>query len=251
MRPYGAALETLVPAPWRAALRGLERRLMPAECLICQAVLGETGDEPLVCGVCRSRWARVTPPFCARCGQPVLEGVACRICAEWPAALACARSAVWLTGGAREAVHALKYGGWWRVAGSLADAMRGLAPLTGGLSLVPIPLGARRRRARGYNQSERLAQALAERTGGRVADCLGRARETRTQTALAPEQRRANVAGAFRARGPVPARCVLVDDVFTTGATLVAAAEALVAGGATEVQAVTFARAPLPVVHGS
>jgi predicted amidophosphoribosyltransferase len=81
---------------------------------------------------------------------------------------------------------------------------------------------------------------------------LVRGRETTTQTALAPEERRANVAGAFAprgGRGSVPARCVLVDDVFTTGATLVAAAEALAAGGAAEVQAVTFARAPLPVVH--
>jgi predicted amidophosphoribosyltransferase len=233
-----------------AALRGLERRLLPAECLTCSAALAEEGPEPLVCGVCRARWRPVAPPWCARCGQPSLEGIACRVCAAWPPALARVRSAVWMLDGAREAVHALKYDGWPRAADAMAEAMRGLEPLTGGVSLVPIPLGSRRMRARGYNQSAELARALAERGAGRVADCLRRSRETRTQTALTPDARRANVAGAFAAPAAAPAHCVLVDDVFTTGATLAAAAEALAASGARRIDAVTFARAALPVVHG-
>jgi predicted amidophosphoribosyltransferase len=68
-------------------------------------------------------------------------------------------------------------------------------------------------------------------------------RDTRTQTALTPEARQANVAGAFEAIGTPPAGSVLVDDVFTTGATLCAAAAALRAAGAERVEAVTFARA--------
>ena len=152
---------------------------------------------------------------------------------------------MWLTGGAREAVHHLKYQGWWRVAESLAETMRGLEPLTGKVSLIPIPLGARRFRERGYNQSERIAQAIAARTGLVVrSGVLSRERETPTQTALTPEARQANVAGAFRATGAAGLRCVLVDDVFTTGATLAEAGAALAAGAAAAVQAVTFARAP-------
>jgi predicted amidophosphoribosyltransferase len=102
---------------------------------------------------------------------------------------------------------------------------------------------------RGYNQAERLAEALARLTGLPLrADFLVRARETRTQTALAPEARRANVAGAFRAVGvPAGARLVLVDDVFTTGATLVEAATTLSEAGAGRVESVTFARAVPPV----
>jgi ComF family protein len=122
--------------------------------------------------------------------------------------------------------------------------MRRLEPLTGRVCLIPIPLGARREAERGYNQSERLATPLAALVGGTVnTDLLRRARDTRTQTALTPEARQVNVAGAFAATGRPPASVVLVDDVFTTGATLCAAAAALREAGAERVEAVTFARA--------
>jgi ComF family protein len=160
---------------------------------------------------------------------------------------------VWLDGGAREIAHRLKYDGWWRAADAMAETMveaaRCLEPLTGKGFLVPIPLGVGRGRERGYNQSERLATALADRLGLEVrAELLARGRETRSQTALTPEERRVNVAGAFRAgTGAAGAAVILVDDVFTTGATLVAAAAALVSAGATRIDAVTFARAVAPV----
>jgi predicted amidophosphoribosyltransferase len=114
-------------------------------------------------------------------------------------------------------------------------------------------LGTRRLKERGYNQSERIAAALGVMLDLPVrADWLSRVKETRTQTALAPEARQANVAGAFETRAlagaaGVPATCVLVDDVFTTGATLAEAGAALLAAGAPRVEAVTFARARLPV----
>jgi ComF family protein len=227
-----------------AALAELERWLLPPACLLCEAPIPAREGDALVCGLCLTRWRRVPHPLCARCGQPSMEGVDCRICAAWPPALARARSAVWLEGTARRAAHQLKYGGWTRLAQAMADAMRGLEPLTGRVCLIPIPLGARRQAERGYNQSERLAVALATRLGGTLrTDLLRRARDTRTQTALTPEARQANVAGAFTGTGRPPARVVLVDDVFTTGATLCAAAAALRDAGAEAVEAVTFARA--------
>jgi ComF family protein len=154
------------------------------------------------------------------------------------------RSAVWLEDSARDAVHQLKYEGWSRAAEAMAEAMLGLEPLTGQVCLIPVPLGVGRQRIRGYNQSERIAVALGNRTGNAVRrDLLCRLRETRTQTALTPEARHANVAGAFRAAPVNGMKLVLVDDVFTTGATLASAAAALVAAGARQVEAVTFARA--------
>ena len=226
------------------ALAGVERWLLPPACLLCQSPVPPRQGDALVCELCRSRWEPVAGPVCARCGQPAFGELECRLCAAWPAGLTRVRSAVWLRGSARHAVHLLKYEGWWRVAEALAEAMRALEPLTGRVCLIPIPLGARRLRERGYNQSERLAGAIAERVDGVVrADLLRRTRDTRTQTALTPEAREANVAGAFEAIGRPPACVVLVDDVFTTGATLCAAAIALRAAGAERVEAVTFARA--------
>ena len=165
--------------------------------------------------------------------------------------MARARSAVWLDGSARAAVHRLKYEGWTRAAEAMAETMRRLEPLTGRVSLIPIPLGGNRLRERGYNQSERIAAALGSRVQLSVrCDLLQRVRETRTQTALTPEARHANVSGAFRA-GPVKGlELVLVDDVFTTGATLAAAAAALVGSGAARVEAVTFARAVIELEMG-
>jgi ComF family protein len=235
-------------AELRAGLEELERWLLPAACLLCDAAIGSREGDALVCALCRSRWRAVPGPFCDRCGQPAFGDLACRICADWSPRVRRVRSAVWLDESARLAVHRLKYEGWTRVAESVAEAMRGLEPLTGQVSLIPVPLGVRRARERGYNQSERIAAALARQLGVPVrTDLLYRTRETRTQTSLTPEARRANLSGAFTAGEVRGLAVVLVDDVFTTGATLASAAEALAATGAASVDGVTFARALEPV----
>jgi ComF family protein len=235
-------------AGWRASLADIERWLLPAACLLCEAPVAAREDDALVCALCRSRWQALPSPLCRRCGQPGPAEPACRICSGWSPGLRRARSAVWLEESARRAVHKLKYDGWWRVSEAMAEAMRGLEPLTGRVCLIPVPLGARRARERGYNQSERIAAALGRLIGAPVRrDILRRVRDTRTQTALTPEERQANLAGAFACRGAEGLAAVLVDDVFTTGATLVSAASALAGAGAESVEGVTFARAMEPV----
>ena len=246
----------------------VEQLLLPAECLLCRALLSFADSSRLVCDVCRHRWRPLRAPWCARCGQPEPLFGRCRLCAEWPGAFGRARSAVWLDAGAREAVHALKYGGLPRIAPELAAAMAGLElPGIDSAWLVPVPLGRARLRSRGYNQSERLARALGRRWQRPVVDLLVRTRDTAAQTALTPEARLANVAGAFETRNVErgmrnrrPDDCsafrlppsafqrplILVDDVFTTGATLAEAARALERAGAGTVSAVTFGRAVVP-----
>ena len=237
-------------APWAElgrTLAALERWLLPSECLVCQGAIGAEPCDPLICATCRHRWVSLPQPQCERCGQPSTAAIACRTCTGWPEEFGGVRSAVWLDDSARRAVHFLKYEGWRRVAEPMAQELARRIPLARDVSLIPIPLGPTRLRTRGYNQSAVLATALAERLGVPVAEhALARRRDTPTQTALTPEARRANLAGAFVARR-VPPRPVLVDDVFTTGATLVEAAQALLEAGAPAVSAVSFARAPRPL----
>jgi len=243
----------------------VEQLLLPAECLTCHGLLGSRDAQRIICALCRQRWRSVRPPWCDRCGQPEPHFGPCRLCPEWPTGLATVRSAVWLAAEAQQAVHTLKYGGLPRIADDLAVAMAGLRPRSDGPSaLVPIPLAPQRLRQRGYNQSEVLARALArEWRIPVIVDALVRTRETPTQTALTPETRLANVAGAFAMRnaelgmrngtGRVNSAFhisnstfILIDDVFTTGATLAEAARALERAGVTTIHAVTFARAAIP-----
>jgi predicted amidophosphoribosyltransferase len=234
-----------------AALAAAERWLLPGACLLCESAVHPRDDDPLVCAACRARWSRLPDPLCERCGQPITPGVSCRLCPEWPVGFTGVRSAVWLEEQARRAVHYLKYEGWSRMAEPMADAMLPLACAMPTATLVPIPLSAARLRARGYNQSAELAGALQRRTGVPVASgALARRRDTGTQTALTPEARRANLAGAFVAVC-VPPNPVLVDDVFTTGSTLAEAGAALLLAGAREVRGLTFARAPRPLAEAA
>jgi ComF family protein len=232
-------------------LAGMERWLLPPACLLCGEPVPEREADALICDLCRIRWRPIPHPLCDRCGQPSLGDLECRLCAGWPEGLARVRSAVWLEASARDAVHRLKYEGWTRASEAMAETMRSLEPLTGRVSLIPVPLGRRRLRQRGYNHSECIANALGARIGAPVrTDLLRRARETPTQTALTPEARHANVAGAFGAGVVRGLELVLVDDVFTTGATLAAAGAALVEAGAARVEAVTFARAVVELGAG-
>lgn len=227
--------------PWADSIARVEQWLLPPACLTCHAPV--RGGDALVCGICRARWRPLPHPWCDRCGELAPLRVACRLCADWPPDFGPVRSAVRLDHAARPVVHQFKYQGWRRLAELFALRMLPLIEPFGDVDLVPVPLARGRRRIRGYNQAEELAGALHRLTGLPLASRrLQRTRETATQTRLTPESRRANLADAFTAE-PASRPALLVDDVFTTGATLLSAAGVLLDGGAAQVGAVTFARA--------
>jgi ComF family protein len=148
-------------------------------------------------------------------------------------------------GSLRAIVHALKYDGRISLACALAALMRehGREVLDGSNAVIPVPLHRRRRRARGFNQAEELANHL----GRPCVLALRRTRFTRSQTDLPELERQENVRNAFALRRGADVRdlcVVLVDDVCTTGATLEACAGVLRRAGAREVRALTAARVP-------
>lgn len=220
--------------------------LFPPECAAC----GRPGF-PFCTGCVRSI-VRLPAPGCQRCGRPLdASPPTCRDCP--PAPIAWSRAPFLFDGPARAALHRLKFSGQRSLAAGLAPAMvealaRSPPPALdprdlGDRVITWVPLGARRRRRRGFDQAEALARPVAALLGWPVRPLLHRAVETAPQARRSGPERRRALEGAFRARGPVPAAVVLVDDVLTSGATAAACASVLVAAGCREVGVLTAARA--------
>lgn len=146
----------------------------------------------------------------------------------------------------RELIHLFKYGRVRSLARPLGERLVSALPWDQRFDvIVPVPLHWRRRLARGFNQANLLAGAVARRYGLPVSPALKRRRRTDSQAGLSNAKRRANVSGAFAVRRPEVVRgrrVLLVDDVMTTGATASACAAALKRAGAAYVAVLTLAR---------
>src|SRR5829696_686603 len=206
---------------------------------------------PAVCPGCGAEG----PPLCARC-LPAIR-VRVELAAGTPLGLAggppppllqlewCAP----FSGTVRSALHALKYAGERRLAQPLGEAVaaRWTHAGAGGAVLVPVPVHEGRRRERGYDQAELIAQRAAQALGLPMVPAVVREKATAPQYRLDRRHRADNVRDAFAVRPAVAASIrgrwiVLVDDVVTTGATLCATGDALLAAGAAAVSAIAVAR---------
>ena len=212
--------------------------LLPQRCLVC----GAGGAQ--LCADCRGRLPRLEPPLCARCGAPTAWPVArCRECAGRRLAFASARAAVAYDDGVRRLVAGWKERGLRRFAETAAELVGERLPRPAVTVATFVPADAHRRLHRGHHPAERLARALAAGWELPCEPLLERTRAAPRQRGLPLAARRRNVAGSFRAVTPVRGAALLVDDVYTSGATVAAAASALRAAGARRVDVVTFARA--------
>ncbi len=238
-------------------INGLLGFVFPEVCQICRDRRARP-DEGYVCGGCWSKPGAIQfirKPFCHRCGLPfdgdLTSEFECSNCHDLKLHFTSARSSVVAARLVTEVIHRFKYQKHVWFEPFLADLLlRELEPWnrTSGHwdCLIPVPLHPQKEREREFNQSRRIAIAVSTKLNiPTVSNAVNRVRATETQTHLSRHKRAANMRKAFAITGRFPLngkRVILIDDVFTTGATTNACARVLRKAGADEVCVWTVAR---------
>ncbi len=191
------------------------------------------------CQGCRRAVRPLPALLCPRCSR-LCSVIPCPMCSNPGSGLDSITAWFALAGPVREAIHRLKYEDRPRVAVPLADLGVSLSRVPPGV-LVPVPLGSARLRSRGYNQAEVLARRIAQNSGRECVSGLVRCRETDAQVGRGGQDRRQAMTGVFAWTSAVPDEIVLVDDVVTTGATLLDCARAARDAGVSRVHGLAIA----------
>jgi ComF family protein len=228
----------------RTAFDGLLDLVYPPRCLVC-----ETLGEPWLCPECVKKINPVPRPYCDRCGHPLI-GPECTDCEGRERSFETARAAGEYSGVLREAIHHFKYGGHRMLAEPLAQILHKYLSHRSDFTwskaqlIVPVPIHKVRKRIRGYNQSELLADELARLTGiPSRHDLMERRARTRPQVELSRDERRENLRGAFVVTSPdiIGKTILLIDDVSTTCSTVHECSAALKKAGAKRVYVLCLA----------
>ncbi len=227
--------------------------ILPPCCPVCRVRIpvAESGG---FCHRCGSSMHYLKPPFCRICGREV-AGVSgsghdplCGGCLSDPPSFTIARSVVRYEKEVKKLVHRLKYGGELSVIPGVYELINNydMAEFAAVDWVVVVPLHIRRLRHRGFNQAAVLARLFfADRLDLIKPDWLVRTRNTVPQTELGRNARKKNLRGAFQVGAPADlagSRVCLVDDIFTTGTTVMECSKVLMCSGAVEVRVLTLAR---------
>jgi ComF family protein len=211
--------------------------LFPRRCVVC-SFPGAT-----LCPACTSALPRLVAPLCARCGASTAWPVArCRECAGRRVAFASARAAVEYDERVRRLVGAWKERSLRRLATDVGELVASVVGRPRVAAVTFVPPDRERVLQRGHHPAQRLAEELGRLWSLPVHALVTRTRSVPHQRGLTRAERRRNVAGAFCPAAKAPPSVALVDDVYTSGATVAACASALRKGGARRVEVVTFAR---------
>lgn len=223
--------------------------LFPVKCPVCGELLSKKGER--ICQSCRKELPYVTEPCCMRCGKPLEKATReyCQDCGKKRYSdkkdFLCQGTALWVyTDRMKRAMADFKYNGCYRdgvfFAGELVRFRGGKIRKWHADYIIPVPLHRRKIWFRGYNQAACVAEELGSQIGIPVMAALERLRSTKPQKDFDDKGRRDNVKGAFsvseQCRKMLYGKCILlVDDIYTTGATLEACAKALTEAGVKKV----------------
>jgi ComF family protein len=236
-----------------AAVSRLVDLLYPGRCIACGADLAPDHAGPL-CLEHERRVVVLEDPLCDLCGKKMFAQATgeliCDECRERTPHFDRAVSATLYNDVMEPLVHRYKYGMRQHLAKPLARwliaFMRRHVDADSFDAIVPVPLHWRRYQYRGFNQAIELARPISHELGlPMITRVLRRTRYTLPQVGLGPDERRQNIKGAFTVRQPERIkgkRLLLVDDVYTTGATLDECARTLKSAGAAEVVGLTLTR---------
>jgi ComF family protein len=215
--------------------------LFPPRCVGCN----QPGT--IWCQKCIQSVATISGRLCISCGLPLKEGDLCISCQSETSPFQ-VRSYAWYRGPLRRALLHLKYRPDRRLSDWFADRLAEIVKQESWprMTVLSVPLSKNKYHRRGYNQVDLIASSLARKLDlPYQSNTLRRVRDTRSQVGLSQEARKYNVQGAFVAeyRKVQGASILLVDDLFTTGATISACAQALMLADVEKIFALTIARA--------
>ena len=221
--------------------------LYPPTCIACRTLIALNDPPPrdmLLCRKCQTLFEPISSPICKNCGIPTEYDVErCVSCFGKTFHFASNRAVFVYDDLMRDLLHDLKFRQKKQIAESLGKLWAVHTDIPPDVILVPLPLHPKKQRERGFNQAEVLTRRLSQRLGIPIENTLVRLLDTPPQSGLHPRMRIENVAGAFGIAPGVSVQgksYIIIDDIYTTGASLNECAKVLKDAGAAEVNCMTL-----------